>query len=69
MTVMVPMIAIAGSEDVLQLGPTSDGLGYIASIIRRGSDGSAAWTVLPPRDDLQDAWVAVRVDGQEVAAN
>ena len=69
MTVMVPMIAIPGSEDVLELAPTSDGQGYIGSILRRGSDGSAAWTVLPPRDDLQDAWVAVRVDGQEVAAN
>jgi hypothetical protein len=64
---MVPTIAIQGSQDVLELAPTSDGLGYIASVTRRRPDGSVAWTALPPRN-ADDAWTAVRVDGQQVVA-
>ena len=66
---MVPTIPLPGSSDVLELAPTTDGLGYTASITKRRRDGSAAWTALPPGGDLQDAWTAVRVDGQQVVAN
>jgi hypothetical protein len=66
---MVPTIPLPSSSDVLELAPTTDGLGYTASITRRRRDGSAAWTALPPGGDLQDAWTAVRVDGQQVVAN
>lgn len=66
---MVPMIQLPGSDDVLELAPTTDGLGYTASITLRRRDGAAAWTALPPRGGPQDAWTAVRVDGKEVVAN
>jgi len=66
---MVPTIPPPGSSDVLELAPTTDGLGYTASITRRRRDRSAAWTALPPGGDLQDSWTAVRVDGQQVVAN
>lgn len=66
---MVAMIPLPGSDDILDLEPTSDGFGYTASITRRGPDGAAAWTALPPRGDMQDAWTTVRVDGKEVVAN
>ena len=63
-----PEIPIPGSGDVLELAPTPDGLGYIASVIRRRSDGSAA-RMAPPRDDTDNGWTAVRVDGQQVIAS
>ncbi|HEX6524155.1 MAG TPA: hypothetical protein VF070_29765 [Streptosporangiaceae bacterium] len=66
---MVPMIAIPGSEDVLELAPTADGFGYTASVTRRRRDGCAVWTALPPRTEMDDAWTAVRVDGRQVVAN
>jgi hypothetical protein len=66
---MVSTIGIPGSQDVLELVPTSDGLGYIASVIRSRQDRSAPWTALPPRNDMDDAWTAVRIDGQQVVAN
>jgi hypothetical protein len=66
---MGPEIPIPGSGDVLEPAPAPDGLGYIASVIRRRSDGSAAWMAPLPRDDMDDAWTAVRVDGQQVIAN
>jgi hypothetical protein len=66
---MVSTIGIPDSQDILELVPTSDGLGYIASVIRRRHDGSAAWTALAPRNDTADAWTAVRVDGHQVVAN
>jgi hypothetical protein len=60
---MVPTIAIPGTKDVLELAPTTDGLGYTASVTRRRRDGSAAWTALPPQIEIDDAWTAVRIDG------
>jgi hypothetical protein len=66
---MVPMIAISGSEDILELAPTADGFGYTASVTRRRRDGSAVWTALPPRTEMDDAWAAVRVVGRQVVAN
>jgi hypothetical protein len=69
MAVMAPMIEVPGSDDVLELEPGADGLGYAASISRRCRDGAVAWTALPPRGGLQDAWTAVRVSGKEVVAN
>ena len=66
---MMSAIAIPGSEDVLELAPTADGLGYTASITRRRGDGSAAWTALPPQREIDDAWTAVRLDGPQVVAN
>lgn len=65
-----PEIPIPGSDDVLELWLRRRTVwGYIASVIRRRSDGSAAWMAPPPRDDMDDGWTAVRVDGQQVIAN
>jgi hypothetical protein len=69
MAVMVAVIPLPSTDDVLELAPTADGFGYTASITRRRRDGAATWTALPPRDDMDDAWTAVRVDGKEVVAN
>jgi uncharacterized protein YbaA (DUF1428 family) len=68
MAVMVPMIQLPRSDDVLELAPTADDFGYTASITRRRRDGTAAWTALPPRGDVQDAWTAVQLNGNEVVA-
>jgi hypothetical protein len=65
---MVPTIAIPGTEDILELAPTTDGLGYTASVTRRRRDGFAVWTAPPPRGEMNDAWTAVRVDGRQVVA-
>jgi hypothetical protein len=65
---MVPTIAIQGSENVLELTPTADCLGYTASVTRRAHDGSVARTAMPPRGEMQDSWTAVRVDGQQLVA-
>jgi hypothetical protein len=66
---MIPAIAIPDSKDVLELAPTTDDLGYTASITRRRRDGSAAWTILPRSTEIDDAWTAVRLDGPQVVAN
>jgi hypothetical protein len=42
------------SDDILDLEPTKDGLGYLASITRRRKDGSVMWTALPPGSVPQD---------------
>jgi hypothetical protein len=41
---------------------------YAAAIVRREPDGSVTWRVLPP-EGPQDAWVRVRLSGDEVVAN
>jgi hypothetical protein len=66
---MVPTILLPGSDAALELAPTTDGLGYTASITRRRRDGSVAWTALPPHGGQQDAWTAIRLAGQQVIAN
>jgi hypothetical protein len=63
---MGPTIPLPGSDDELELAPTPDG--YTASITRRRSDGSAAWTALPPGGEPQDAWTAVRLEQGQVIA-
>jgi hypothetical protein len=45
------------------------GFEYVASITRRGSDGSVKWTAIPPKVEPQDAWTAVRLEGPRVIAN
>jgi hypothetical protein len=37
---MLTTMPIPDSDDTLDLAPTDDGLGYAASITRRGADGS-----------------------------
>jgi hypothetical protein len=64
-----PTLPVPGSDDELELAPTADGLGYAASIIRRRSDGSAAWTALPPLGEHQDAWTTVRLQEHQLVAN
>jgi hypothetical protein len=66
---MLMTLPITGSEDILELASTGDGIGYPASITRRKGDGSSLWTVLPPEGSRQDAWVAVRIDGPRVIAS
>ncbi|HTA10481.1 MAG TPA: hypothetical protein VK836_18310 [Streptosporangiaceae bacterium] len=66
---MNPTIPIPDSDDELELAPTADGFGYTASITRRRSDGSAAWTALPPLGERQDAWTTVQLQGHQVVAN
>lgn len=61
---------IPDSDDTLDLVPTDDdGLGYVASITRRGSDGSVRWTAIPPEGKPRDTWSAVRLEGGRVIAN
>ena len=65
---MLTTMPIPGSDDTLDLAPTNDGLGYAASITRRGRDGSVRWTAGPPEGE-RDAWTAVRLEGPYVIAN
>jgi hypothetical protein len=66
---MLTTMPIPGSDDTLDLAPTDDGLGYAASITRRGADGSVRWTAIPPVGTPQDAWMAVRLEGLCVIVN
>lgn len=66
---MLTTTPIPDSDDTLDLAPTDDGLGYAASITRRGSDGSVRWTAIPPKVEPQDACTVVRLEGPCVIAN
>ena len=66
---MLTTMPIPDSDDALDLALTDDGLGYAASITRRGSDGSVRWTAIPPKVEPQDAWTVVRLEGPCVIAN
>jgi hypothetical protein len=66
---MLTTMPIPDSDDSLDLAPTDDGLGYAASITRRGSDDSVRWTAIPPKVEPQDAWTVVRLEGPRVIAN
>jgi hypothetical protein len=66
---MLTTMPIPDSDDILDLAPTDDGLGYAASITRRGADGSVRWTAIPPEGTPQDSWTAVRLEGPRVIAN
>jgi len=66
---MLTTMPIPDSDDTLDLAPTDDGLGYAASITRRGADGSVRWTAIPPEGTRQDAWMAVRLEGARVIAD
>ena len=66
---MLTTIPIPDSDDTLDLAPTDDGLGYAASITRRGADGSVRWTAIPSEGTTRDAWMAVRLEGPRVIAN
>lgn len=65
---MLRTVPIPDSDDTLDLAPTDDGLGYTASITRRGTDGSVRWTAMPPEGAPQDAWTAVRLEGARLIA-
>jgi len=65
---VVKSIEIPGSDDVLELEPTSDGFGYVASITRRRPDGTASWVAVPSIEP-RDVWVSVRLDGSAAIAN
>lgn len=69
MVLMLAAMPIPESEDILDLAPTEDGMGYARSITRRGSDGSDRWTAFPPEGGRQDAWTTVRLEGPRVIAN
>ena len=69
MLVVRRTLSIPESDDLLDLEPTTDGMGYAAKVRRRRVDGTVIWTALPPDGEPQDAWVAVRVDGSRVIAN
>lgn len=49
----------------LELPPTGDG--YMSAVIRTGPDGTVSWQALPP-GGTSDAWVSVRLEGDEVVA-
>ena len=66
---MLTTMPIPDSDDILDLAPTDDGLGYASSITRRGADGSVTWTAIPPERTTRDAWMAVRLEGPRVIAN
>ena len=52
---MLTTMPIPDSDDTLELALTDDGVGYAASITRRGTDGSVRWTAIPPEGAPQDA--------------
>ncbi len=62
-------LSIPESDNLLDLEPTTDGMGYATKVTRRREDGSVIWSALPPDSEPQDAWVAVRVEGSRVIAN
>ena len=62
---MPRMIDVPG-DGRIELPDTHDG--YASAVVRRGHDGAVAWQVLPPDGD-GDAWVAVSLRGDVVAAN
>ena len=66
---MLTTMPIPDSDDTLDLAPADDGLGYAASITRRGNDSSIRWKAIPPEGEPQDAWTAVRLEGPRVIAN
>jgi len=59
-------ITLPDGSGHLELPGTEDG--YVAAIICRSPDGSMRWQALPPGGGA-DAWVAVRLEGNEVVAN
>jgi hypothetical protein len=61
-------LALPGSGDRLVLVPASDGNGYCKAVVAERADGSDRWRAYPPEGG-QDAWVAVRIDGDTVLAN
>ncbi len=61
-------LSIPDSDDLLDLEPTTDDIGYATKITRRREDGSVIWTALPPDGEPQDDGVAVPVDGSRVIA-
>jgi hypothetical protein len=69
MLCMLTTMPIPDSDDILDLAPTDDGLGFAASITRRRSDGSDSWTAIPPEGARQDAWTTVRLEGTRLIAN
>ena len=66
---MLTTMPIPDSDDILDLAPTDDGLGFATSITRRRSDGSDIWTAIPPEGARQDAWTTVRLEGTCLIAN
>jgi hypothetical protein len=58
-----------GCDNILELAPTDDGLGYTASITRRRSDGSFRWTAIPLEGAPEESWSAIRLAGRRVIAN
>lgn len=59
-------LSLPNSTDRLVLVPTGDG--YCKVMVLERADGSEMWSAYPPEGD-QDAWVAVRLDGDAVLAN
>ena len=66
---MLTTMPIPDGDDILDLEPTKDGLGSVASITRRRKDSSAMWTALPPGTVTQDLWTTVRLEDPSVIAN
>ena len=66
MSDMDEWLALPGSGDRLLLEPSNDG--YCKALVVERTDGSQGWTAHPPEGD-EDAWVAVRLDGDTVLAN
>jgi len=46
---MLTTMPISDSDDTLDLAPADDGLGYAASITRRGNDSSIRWKAIRRR--------------------
>ncbi len=44
---LLTTMPIPDSDEILDLAPTGDGLGFAAGITRRRTDGSDSWTVIP----------------------
>jgi hypothetical protein len=57
---------IKGSGDVLVVDEVPDQLGSSNILRRVRPEGSNVWIIEPPDGRAQDAWVAIRIEGDEV---
>ena len=60
---------ITGTDDLLILEDSPDQLGYYDTLRRISPEHSELWRVEPPEGSVRDAWVAVRIEADEVVAN
>ena len=59
-------ISLPDGSGQLELPDAEDG--YVSAVICKRPDGTVRWRALPP-EGASDAWVTIRLDGDEVVTN